>query len=376
MRILHLVGRSHRRGAEQVALELAAELESRGHRNLLLAVTLGHEGEHVAELEPLVAVPSQGPRELVHAARQLRRRLRALRRDPSRGAPDVILAHGAAAALVAVAASPRRGPSIVWQTIVAMAPQSFRGVQGAGWRVAVRRLDGVVALTTELGDEARRLGYRGPVWPIPNARQSSRYEHLDRAVEAARLRTELGVGAETALLGLVGFLVAQKQPEQAVDVLAELRRAGQDVHLVVAGSGPLSGEVERRADEHGVRGHVSLVGHRDDVPQVLAGLDLLILTSADEGIPGVIIEAAMAGCPVITYPFGGVRELIDPGTNGVILAEPSVTLMAKEAAALLDDPAGRRAMADAAKRDAGRFSMATVSLVYESHLRSLPMLRR
>ena len=282
MRIVHLVGRSHHRGAEQVALELADELGSRGDQNRLLSVTLGHEGEQVADLEPLVAERDQGARQLLLAARRFRRELR-------REAPDVVLAHGAAAALVAVAASPRRGPSIVWQTIVAMAPQSFRGVQGAAWRVAVRRLDGVVALTTELGDEARRLGYRGPVWPIPNARQTARFEHLDRTAEAGRLRSEVGVSPRTAVIGLVGYLVPQKQPEKAVDVLAELRGAGRDVHLVVAGSGPRSSDVERRAEQRGVRAHVSLVGHRDDVPQVLAGLDLLILTSADEGVPGVII---------------------------------------------------------------------------------------
>ncbi len=307
MRILHLVGRSHRRGAEQVAIELAAELESRGHANRLLAVTLGHEGDQVPELEPLVAASTQGPVQLLRAARHLRRHLRGTE-------TDVILAHGASAALVAVAASPRRGPAIVWQTIVAMAPQSFQGALGVVWRIAVRRLDGVVALTGALGEEARQLGYQGPVWPIPNARRTERFEGLDRTAEAVRLRAEVDVGAETALIGLVGYLVEQKQPELAVEVLAELRAADHDVHLVVAGSGPPGGAVERRADQLGVRAHLSLLGHRDDVPQVLAGLDVLIMTSARRGNSRAsIIEAAMAGCPVLTYPFEAARELIDPG---------------------------------------------------------------
>lgn len=342
-------------------MELAQELEARGHRNALLAVSLGHEGDRVPELEALVAASAQRPQVLVGAARALRRRLRA---EPA----DVIVAHGAAAALVAVGAAPRRGPAIVWQTIVAMAPQSFRGAQGAAWRVAARRLDGVVALTAALGDEARRLGFRGPVWPIPNARRTERFDHLDRSAEGQRLRAELGVAGSTLLVGIVGYLVAQKQPQRAVEVLAGLRAADADVHLVVGGSGPLAGVVEQRALELGVADRLSLIGHRDDVPQVLAGLDVLVLTSDDEGIPGIVIEAALAGCPVVTFPFDGAAEVIDAGVTGEILDAPSAAAMAAVVGVLLADPDRRRAMGTAARQGAARFSMATVAGTYEAHL--------
>ncbi len=363
MRILHLVGRSHRRGAEQVALELAAELDDLGHHDRLLAVGLGHEGDRVGELPPLVPEGRQGAVQLLRAALALRRDLRAR-------PVDVVLAHGAAAALVAVAASPRRGPLLAFQTILGLPEHSFRGVLGVAWRVAVRRVDVVIALTPAMGEELLRLGYRGPVAHIPNARRTERFEGLDRPLAAATLREELGVGPEVALLGLVGYLVEQKRPQQAVEVLAGVRRTGAPAHLVVAGSGPLAAAVGERAAALGVADHVSLLGHRDDVVQVLGALDVLVLTSHDEGIPGIVVEAAMAGCPVVTVPVGGVAEVVSHGRTGIVLDGWEVDPMVEAVAGLLADRGRLAEMGAAALVRGADFSMHAIARRYETCLRA------
>jgi glycosyltransferase involved in cell wall biosynthesis len=285
--------------------------------------------------------------------------------------PDVVLAHGAAATLVSVLATPRRPPAIVFQTIVGMAPQAFAGAQRWGWSLAVRRIDAVVALTGELGDELRRLGYRGPVWPIPNARRSERFVDLDRMVEAQRLRAEIGVPSEAVLIGLVGFLVEQKRPERAVELVAGLRDRQVDVHLVVAGTGPLAPLVRQKAESLGVSDRVWTIGHRDDVPRVLAGLDLLVLTSDDEGVPGIVIEAAMAGCPVVTFPLGGVADVVADGATGRVLATASVPELIDVTAALVADGERRRAMGDEARARSTQWAMETVATRYEEELTRL-----
>lgn len=266
-------------------------------------------------------------------------------------------------------ASPRRGPALVTQTILGLAPRSFRGALGAVWRVTARRLDGAVALTPALGEELRRLGYRGPVWPLPNARRTDRFEGLDPARSRRRLVEELDLAPSVGLIGLVGYLVEQKRPERAVEVLARVRRSGVDAHLVVAGEGPLAGAVREAARAQDVEAHVSLLGHRSDVEEVLAGLDLLILTSEDEGIPGVVVEAAMAGCPVVTYPLGGIAEVVRDQVTGVVLASPSEADMADAVAALLGDRERCQAMAAAARDGAEAFSMRTIAPRYEALLR-------
>lgn len=342
-------------------MELAEELVQRGHTNRLRAVTLGHEGDRADDLVPLVERSEQTLWTLLRASLRLRA-------DLADHPVDVVLAHGAAAAMVAVAASPRHGPAIVWQRILGLAPRSSRGLLGGCWRVAVRRLDGVVALTDDLGTEARRLGYRGPIWRIPNGRRAARFASLDRGRSATRLRDELGVGSATVLVGLVGYLVAQKQPVRAVEVAAGLRRMGIDVHLVVVGAGPLTDAVAGAVRRHEVTGCVALLGHREDVADLLAGLDLVILTSAEEGIPGVVVEAAMAGCPVVTYPLGGVTEVVANGVTGVVLETASVAAMTDAVAGLARDPDRRTKMGAAARRGSSAFSLEVIASRYETYL--------
>jgi glycosyltransferase involved in cell wall biosynthesis len=259
----------------------------------------------------------------------------------------------------------------VFQTIVGMAPQSFAGVQRLGWNLAVRRVDGVVVLTPEMGDELRRLGYRGPLWPIPNARRSERFIGLDREAQARRLRDEIGLPPETVLIGLVGYLVDQKRPERAVELVAGLGDRGIDVHLVVAGTGPLAELVRERAGVLGVADRVHMIGHRDDVPQVLAALDLLVLTSDDEGVPGIVIEAAMAGCPVITFPLGGVADVVADGVTGRVLGAASMSELIGATAELVVDVDRRRTMGAEARVRSSRWAMENVAETYESELATL-----
>lgn len=361
MRVLHVVGRSHRRGAEQVALELAAELDRRGHDDRMVAVSSGHRGETVDGLPPLVATGGQSAVTLLRATLALRR---LVRRSPV----DVVLSHGAAATLVAASALPRRGPALVWQRILGLVAGSFSGALGATWRLAVRRIDGAVLLTPSMEEETRRIGFRGPVRVIPNARRTERFAGLDRDRAAADLRRELDVEPDTPLIGLVGYLVPQKGPTRAVEVLASVRAAGVAAHLIVAGDGPMFAAMAERAEDLGVGANVSLLGHRDDVVQVLGALDVLLLTSDDEGVPGVLIEAALAACPVVSFPVGDVAEVIDDGVTGVVLAEPSVQAMATAVADLLARPPAPAAMATAARRAAEVHSMESVARRYEDVL--------
>ena len=164
-----------------------------------------------------------------------------------------------------------------------------------------------------------RLAYRGPVWTIPNARNPARFESVDRdeAVRTAPRRARRRRG-DAFLVGFVGHLVPQKQPELAVDVLDALRRDGCDAHLVIAGDGPLRASVEQRVAERGLQQFVTLLGHRDDIEWIYGGVDLIVITSESEGVPGVVIEAQMAGCPVVSFPVGSVADVIDDLETGIV----------------------------------------------------------
>lgn len=364
IRILHLVARSHRRGAELVAVELAEELDARGHDNRIVALGPALGGGREDGLDPLVGTVGVGPLDLVARVRSVRR---LLADDPV----DVVLAHGGWAAQVAALAAGRNGPLLVWQRILGFPPTVWGPLRRRWWRHIAGRFDVGVALTDDLEQELRRLDFSGPVWVIPNSRQPDRFIAVDRADAGVRLRRAVGAAEDVPLIGFVGHLVAQKRPDRAIDVVDELRRAGQAVHLVVAGDGPLRGDLERQVQRLDLGGAVTFLGHRPDVEHVLGGVELALLTSEAEGIPGVAIEAVMAGCPLVTVPVGGVAEVIDDGVTGLVLEGDDPALLAAAVGDLLAHPVRRAAMSEAGRRRASAFTASATAAVYAERLNAV-----
>ena len=359
LRVLHLVTRSHRRGAEVVAVELASALDALGHHDEVHAIARAADGGVMPGLVPLVPSRRLGITTFVRSAWRLRRRLH---RHPA----DLVVAHGGWAAIVVAVATPKSSLR-VWQRILGFPMERWGPVRRFGWRAVTRRFDAVIALTKGMEDEVRELGFEGPVWMLPNARNPERFVALDRVAASARLRRELGIGPDQPLLAFVAHLVQQKRPEAALEVLAEVRRQGHPAHLVIAGDGPLRRLVEERVALLGLEDHVTLLGHSDDPELIFAGSDLVLITSNAEGIPGVAIEAAMTGCPVVTYLLGAVEDVVKDGVTGVVVPWPEPQLMADRVVKLLAEPDTLRAMGAAAVAPAARFTTAGTAEVYADY---------
>lgn len=358
LRIVHLVTRSHRRGAEVVALELAAALDNLGHDDEVHAIALASDRGVVESLPALVPSSRLGLRTFVQSTWRFRR---LVRENPA----DVVVAHGGWAAIV-VAFSVPSSSARVWQRILGFPMERWGGLRRFGWRTVTRRFDGVVALTSGMEDEVRQLGFDGPVWLVPNARNPERFAAVDRSVASAELRLQLGLDADVPLLAFVGHLVAQKQPEVAIDVLAEVRNHGYPAHLVIAGDGPRRRLVEERIAFHGLEASVTMLGHRDDPEVIFGAADLALITSRAEGIPGVAIEAQMTGCPVVTYLLGAVEDIVEDGVTGAIVPWPEPLLMADRVAKLLADPDALHAMGCAAVAPAAAFTTAVTASTYSA----------
>jgi len=166
----------------------------------------------------------------------------------------------------------------------------------------------------------------------------------------------------------VGHLVQQKRVERALEAHARLRAQGCPAHLVISGTGALRPELEARAERLGVAGAVTFLGHRSDVEWVFAGVDVALLTSETEGIPGVLIEALMAGCPMVTVPVSGAADVVEDGATGIVLDGFEPALMADAVARLLADDELRAAMSGAARSRIDRFSASTAAAVYAERL--------
>jgi glycosyltransferase involved in cell wall biosynthesis len=127
--------------------------------------------------------------------------------------------------------------------------------------------------------------------------------------------------------------------------------------FVIAGEGPQRLELESRARELALSERVLFLGHREDVPALLASCDFFVLPSLFEGLPLALLEAMSAGKPIVASAVGGVGEAIIDGKTGLLVPPGRPELLANSIRALMANPTFAEGLGSAARdRAAERFS--------------------
>jgi glycosyltransferase involved in cell wall biosynthesis len=153
---------------------------------------------------------------------------------------------------------------------------------------------------------------------VPNGVDTERY----RAVPAGtreRLRRSLELGTEFAWLAVGRFETAKDYPNM-LRAFARVRARRPDAVLLLVGRGSLQAETEALAGSLGLGGAVRFVGTREDVPEFMTAADGYVMSSAWEGMPMVLLEAAAAGLPIVATRVGGNQEVVVDGTTGFLVA--------------------------------------------------------
>ncbi len=156
--------------------------------------------------------------------------------------------------------------------------------------------------------------------------------------DPVRIRRSFGFSAHAPVIGMVGRLSSQKNPADFVRAAALVKQKKPEAAFLFVGDGPLRSGIERQITQCGLEGSVVLAGLRDDVPALLACMDVFILTSLWEGLPRVIVQAMAAGVPVVANGVDGVREIIRNGTNGFMVDPGDTASMADRVISLLECP--------------------------------------
>jgi starch synthase (maltosyl-transferring) len=187
---------------------------------------------------------------------------------------------------------------------------------------------------------------------LPAARFEVIYNGLDpspfdRAQREEDARREMGAAADDLLVGTVGRLAPQKNPDLFLDVVRRVHGVEPRARFVWIGEGGLAAVLRGRIAEAGLESVVRLTGLRSDVPRLLKGLDLFLLTSDAEGLPNVVLEAMAARRAVVATDAGGTREAV--GEAGLVRAAGDGEGLAAAVLELLNDPAERSRRGDAGR---------------------------
>lgn len=161
------------------------------------------------------------------------------------------------------------------------------------------------------------------------------------------------------VIGVVARMEEQKGLAYLVRAMGYLQRAGCRAQLWMVGDGPLRPDLQRLADDEGVRHCVRFLGQRPDIPALMQHMDLVVLPSLWEGLPNVLIEAMGASRPVVATDVDGTPEVVVHGETGLLVPPRDPQALAEAIARLLADPDRRRRMALAGRARAERaFGMA------------------
>jgi glycosyltransferase involved in cell wall biosynthesis len=366
--VVRVITRLNIGGPARQALMLTRSLDP-GWRTVLVAGDVApDEGELSDPLVPVTRVPLVRPLRPATDARAYLA-LRRLLRDAQ---PAIVHTHMAKAGTLGRLAT-RGTDTRTVHTFHGHVLESYFSapVQRAFIEVERRlaaRTDALVAVSDEVRDDLLALDIGTPEQFRVIRLGFDLTSHLSVTGPSGILRERLGLDGDTPLVGAVGRLVPIKDITTLLHAVALLP---DDVHLVLVGDGsergPLEAEVERRS----LGDRVHFTGWMTDVPAVMADLDVVALSSRNEGTPVALIEAAACGRPAVATDVGGVRSVVADGETGLVVPPADPRQLADALERLLSDPGLGAAMGATGRARSSRFSAERLTTDIDALYRAL-----
>lgn len=256
---------------------------------------------------------------------------------------DVLFANSQKALVVSVIAAQLTRRPLIWYLHDILTASHFGGLN----RALAPRLANVGAALVIVNSRATAKGFvdaggrPAKVRVIYNGIDPVPIDAVDVREARARLRSELGCGSATKLVGAFSRLAAWKGQHVLIDALGRLPK---DVHAVIVGDALFDEqayalELRQRAQAGGIAGRVHFLGFREDVPALMKAVDIVAHTSvAPEPFGRVIVEGMLARRPVVASAAGGALEIIGDGEHGLLVPPGDPAALARAVNGLLAAP--------------------------------------
>lgn len=212
------------------------------------------------------------------------------------------------------------------------------------------RVDRVLAVSSALADRMSKvIGFdRQRIKVIPNGVDTTVFRPC--AASREENRRQFRLPPQGVVLGMLARLVPFKDHASAIQCLSILLSKGRDVHLAIAGDGPLRQSLQRLAQDCGVAERVHFVGHISDRVSFLGAIDVFLSTSAyNEGMSNSILEAMSSGLPVVATNVAASSELLDNGRIGRLVPPKDIPSLAAAVDSLVARPEERARLGHAAR---------------------------
>lgn len=229
-------------------------------------------------------------------------------------------------------------------------PERFTGLHGIKQRTvyALDRLatrfnaDGVVSVSSELRTYLQPYVPREKIAIIPNG-VAQRPRSLSRAEAKKKFHLE------NPTVGFVGRLEHVKRPDLFIETARRIAQQVPGIQFVIAGSGRQEQLLQQLVTSCGMEQQIKFLGHCSESNELLRALDLLLVTSDEEGLPMVVLEAMAAGTPVVARAVGGIPEVITHGQTGWLVQNHDPSALANVCIRVLRDRSLRERITTAAR---------------------------
>lgn len=158
-----------------------------------------------------------------------------------------------------------------------------------------------------------------------------------KAVSSDYLRREISCSPDDFLVGIVAHLADHKGHKYLIQATKLLKEVAPKIKVIIVGEGPLKMELNRQVKEINVEDMVFFLGFRKDVPQILASLDLFVLSSHLEGMGSILMDAMACRLPVVATKVGGIPEVVIQGETGLLVPPRRPSALAKSILKLYND---------------------------------------
>ncbi|MEB2778307.1 glycosyltransferase [Algoriphagus sp. D3-2-R+10] len=305
MRIIQLITRPQRRGAEIFAIQLSEHLLDLGHEVFIISILKGKGKLHFSGTLIQLDLPEQGKLD-VSGFKRLAEKIKEIK-------PEIIQANAADTLRYAVGANffSKKKYKLIYRNANQISNFIRNRAQLAFNQFLHSQVDAVISVSDKSKEDYLTLFSPKHITAIPIGIDS-------KEIELKLKESQENFIAEYILF--VGSLVPEKDPLGMLTIFRELQNTNPELKLKFLGSGPLEDGLREKINSEVLGKSVEVISNQSNIFPILSKAKALVMPSKTEGLPGVILESMYCKVPVIAYGVGGIPEILKSGRTGWCIA--------------------------------------------------------